>query len=61
MIFGLMTVLLASFAVSCKKITDNRQNDAANWENEAHQLFLKAQSYYNTIHQNTMNVALCIR
>ena len=56
MIFGLMTVLLASFAVSCKEITDNRQNDAANWENEAHQLFLKAQSYYNTNQSDSLEL-----
>ena len=56
MIFGLMAVLLASFAVSCKEITDNRQNDAANWENEAHQLFLKAQSYYNTNQSDSLEL-----
>ena len=56
MIFGLMAVLLASFAVSCKKITENRQNDAAHREKEAHQLFLKAQSYYNTNQSDSLEL-----
>ena len=46
--FGLMAMLLALFSVSCKNSTDNRQNDATDWEKETHQMFLKAQTYYNT-------------
>lgn len=46
--FGLMAMLLASFSVSCNNSTDNRQIDTTNWAKDTHQLFLKAQNYYNT-------------
>ena len=47
-IFGLIAMLLASFLLSCNKSTDKRQNDTTNWAKDTHQLFLKAQNYYNT-------------
>ena len=43
-----MAMLLASFSVSCNNSTDNRQIDTTNWAKDTHQLFLKAQNYYNT-------------
>ena len=47
-IFGLIAMLLASFLLSCNKSTDKRQNDTTNLAKDTHQLFLKAQNYYNT-------------